>query len=160
MIHVRGVHHLALTCKDMDRTVEFYTRVLGLKLTATLDLENGWKHFFFDMGGGGQLAFFWFPDIAEGRKGEQFPATADATMPSGAMHHLAFTVDDLAALQRAREHLIAAGVAVSDVWDHDFCKSIYFRDPDGIQLEFSAWVRPLREDDVHERHRAKKAAAG
>lgn len=157
MIHVRGLHHLALTCRDMDRTVGFYTRILKMRLSATLDLENGWKHFFFDMGDGSQLAFFWFPDIKQGKSGEQFPSTDDTTMPSGGMHHLAFTVEDMDALLRAREDLLAEGVEVSDVVDHDFCKSIYFKDPDGIQLELSAWVRPLSEQDVHERYRAAAA---
>jgi catechol 2,3-dioxygenase-like lactoylglutathione lyase family enzyme len=154
MIHIRGVHHLALTCKDMVKTVDFYTRILGLKLTVTLEIENGWKHFFFDMGGESQLAFLWFPDTVEGREGEQFPATSRSTLPSGAMHHVAFTVEDLAALSRARERLLAASVEVTDIWDHDFCKSIYFKDPDGLQLELAAWVRPLGEEDVLERYRA------
>lgn len=48
MIRTGGVHHLALVCQDMDRTVDFYTNVLGMKLSATLDnMPGGWKHFFF-----------------------------------------------------------------------------------------------------------------
>jgi catechol 2,3-dioxygenase-like lactoylglutathione lyase family enzyme len=156
MIRTQGVHHLALTCKDMDRTVEFYTRVLGMQLSATLDLPGGWKHFFFDMGGGNQLAFFWFPDAAEGKKGEQFPGAPWKAMPTAAMHHIAFAVEDVQALERARETLIAEGIRVTEVWDHDFCKSIYFRDPDGIQLELAAWVRPLDERDLTEPYRAPK----
>jgi len=158
MIRTEGVHHLALTCKDMDRTVDFYTRVLGMSLSATLDLPGGWKHFFFDMGGGNQLAFFYFPDIAEGKKGEQFPGAPWKTMPSAAMHHVAFAVESVEELERARDELIGQGIRVTDVWDHEFCKSIYFQDPDGIQLELAAWVRPLDERDVHEPYRAPRVA--
>ena len=53
-----GINHLALVCKDMDRTIDFYTNVLGMPLTKTIDLPEGkGKHYFFDCGGGDQLAF-------------------------------------------------------------------------------------------------------
>ena len=47
-------------------------------------------------------------------------------------------------LQRLEEK----GVAVFGPIDHHFCHSIYFFDPDGILLEFAAWTRELRPDDV------------
>ena len=48
-----GVNHLALVCSDMERTVEFYTDVLGMRLIKTINLPGGsGQHFFFDMGGG------------------------------------------------------------------------------------------------------------
>ena len=47
---LRGVNHLALVCKDMARTVDFYSNVLGMPLTKTLDLPAGMgQHFFFDI---------------------------------------------------------------------------------------------------------------
>src|SRR5690606_7882696 len=63
---IRGINHLALVCRDMKRTVEFYSGVLGMPLTKTINLPNGMgQHFFFDIGNGDQLAFFWFPDAPE-----------------------------------------------------------------------------------------------
>src|SRR5678816_4940481 len=60
---IRGVNHLALVCKDMAKTVEFYRDVLGMPLTKTIDLPGGMgQHFFFDIGNGDSLAFFWFPN--------------------------------------------------------------------------------------------------
>jgi catechol 2,3-dioxygenase-like lactoylglutathione lyase family enzyme len=60
---LRGINHLALVCSDMARTVDFYTNVLGIPLIKTLDLPGGMgQHFFFDIGNGNLLAFFWFPD--------------------------------------------------------------------------------------------------
>jgi catechol 2,3-dioxygenase-like lactoylglutathione lyase family enzyme len=42
----------------MERTVDFYTNVLGMKLKKGFDLDHGYgQHFFFDMGGGNDLAF-------------------------------------------------------------------------------------------------------
>lgn len=148
MIRTRGIHHLALACKDMQRTVDFYTGVLGMTLSAALDLPNGWTHFFFDIGGGNQLAFFYFPGEREGHRGEQHPESPWKTLPSGAMHHVAFTVESVADLERAREDLLARGVDVTEVWDHGFCKSIYFKDPDGLQLELSVWMRAFNESDI------------
>ncbi len=148
MIRTRGIHHLALVCKDMQRTIDFYTGVLGMTLSAALDLPNGWRHFFFDIGGGAQLAFFHFPGEREGQGGEQHPGAPWKTLPSGSMHHVAFTMESVADLERAREELLARDVRVTEVWDHGFCKSIYFTDPDGLQIELSAWVRAFNEGDI------------
>ena len=57
----RGINHLALVCKDMARTVDFYTNVLEMPLKKTLEIPGGGPHFFFDCGGGDQVAFFWLP---------------------------------------------------------------------------------------------------
>src|SRR3954451_19559147 len=60
---LRGINHLALVCSDMERTVDFYTNVLGMPLVKTIELpQNMGQHFFFDIGGGDCLAFFWFPN--------------------------------------------------------------------------------------------------
>ena len=75
---IQGVHHLALVCKDMARTVEFYRDVLGMPLVKTLDLPDGTsQHFFFDMGGGNSLAFFWFANAPEAAPGMDKNAKQD-----------------------------------------------------------------------------------
>jgi len=67
---LRGINHLALVCEDMARTVDFYTNVLGMPLTKTIDLPAGMgQHFFFEIGNGDSLAFFWFPDAPEAAPG-------------------------------------------------------------------------------------------
>ena len=35
---IRGINHLALVCKDMERTVDFYSNVLGMPLIKTINL--------------------------------------------------------------------------------------------------------------------------
>ena len=58
-----GVNHVALVARDMAETVDFYTNVLEMKLVKTVEFPDGrGQHFFFDCGGGGTIAFFWFPD--------------------------------------------------------------------------------------------------
>jgi catechol 2,3-dioxygenase-like lactoylglutathione lyase family enzyme len=72
---IRGINHLALVCSDMARTVEFYQGVLGMPLIKTIELPGGMgQHFFFDLGNGDALAFFWFPDAPAAHPGVTNPA--------------------------------------------------------------------------------------
>lgn len=165
---IRGLNHLALVCKDMARTVDFYTNVLGFPLVKTVELPGGaGQHFFFDIGNGnGQtLAFFWFPNAPESIPGVTHQGSMDS--PGGpvsavaSMNHVAFDVapEDIEGL---RDRLKAAGVKVSPILNHDdsewgasrevhpgvFVRSVYFRDPDDIQLELAAWTKVFDESDV------------
>ena len=79
---LRGVNHLALVCRDMARTVDFYANVLGMPLTKTIDLPAGMgQHFFFDIGNGDSLAFFWFPEAPERAPGVARPRITWAKGP-------------------------------------------------------------------------------
>jgi catechol 2,3-dioxygenase-like lactoylglutathione lyase family enzyme len=161
-----GINHLALVCRDMARTVEFYRDVLGLPLVKTIELPAGMgQHFFFDCGGGDCLAFFWFPDAPDPVPGVSAPRgrpdQAELTSAIGSMNHVAFTVP-ADKIEGYRDRLLAAGVDCTEVANHDdseagiskqmhpgvFVRSIYFQDPDGILLEFAAWTRELTATDV------------
>src|SRR5438067_9692961 len=94
---LRGVHHLALVCRDMQRTVDFYSGVLGMPLVKTIELPAGMgQHFFFDCGGGDCLAFFWFPDAPAAAPGiasaKGRPDTAELQTAIASMNHVAFAV--------------------------------------------------------------------
>ena len=164
---IRGINHLALTCKDMKRTVEFYSGVLGMPLTKTINLPKGMgQHFFFDIGNGDSLAFFWFPDAPESVPGVTHPAhtvgRGSLTTAHASMNHVAFNVA-ADKIDEYRERLAKAGIDVTPVVNHDdspnqaskeltpstFVRSLYFTDPDGIMLEFAAWTRELDERDVN-----------
>src|SRR5512139_3977170 len=72
---IQGINHLALVCKDMKRTVDFYSGLLGMPLIKTINLPGGiGQHFFFDVGNGDALAFFWFNDAPESVPGVTHPA--------------------------------------------------------------------------------------
>ena len=163
---LQGVHHLALVCRDMARTVDFYSGVLGMPLVLTIDLPGDLgQHFFFDVGDGDCLAFFWYPQAPEPQPGisapASFPIVGDPRSAIGSMNHVAFTVpperfDDYV------EKLRNKGIEVSEVSNHDdspqqvsrrvkvgtFLRSIYFFDPDGALLEFACWTRSLTEADA------------
>jgi catechol-2,3-dioxygenase len=59
------------------------------------------------------------------------------------------TVQDLEA---KRAQLIERGVDVTPVVDHEWCRSIYFKDPNGLLLEYCATVRKFNDDDKIMRH--------
>lgn len=164
---LRGVNHIALVCSDMARTVRFYRDVLGMPLVKTIELPNGMgQHFFFDMGNDDCLAFFWFANAGPAQPGvsnaANLPDQGDIASAHASMNHLAFDVP-LERFEEYRQRLIDDGVEVSMVLDHDdseyqvarelhpgvFVRSFYFRDPDGILLEFASWTRAMgRPDDV------------
>ncbi len=164
---IRGVNHLALVCKDMKRTVDFYSGVLGMPLIKTIDLPGGrGQHFFFDVGKGDSLAFFWFPNAPEAQPGVTHPAAVagrgSLVSAHASMNHVAFDVP-LDKIEEYRQRLVDAGIDVTDVINHDdtsrqmsdtvnettFVRSIYFNDPDGIALEFAAWTREFTDADVN-----------
>jgi catechol 2,3-dioxygenase-like lactoylglutathione lyase family enzyme len=160
-----GVCHLALVCQDMQRTVDFYTNVLGMKLGKTIALPNGGQHFFFDMGGGQFLAFFWLRGAPEKAPGVASPAVlpglGDISTAHGSMNHVSFKIP-VDRFEEYKAKLEAKGVTTGPVMNHDdsergfspeihegtYVRSMYFFDPDGILLEFAAWTRELRADDV------------
>ena len=166
---LQGINHLALVCRDMAKTVDFYTNVLGMPLTRTLDLPGGsGQHFFFDVGNGDSLAFFWFPNAPEAAPGVAAPEAlvgrGSSTSAHGSMNHVAFDVP-AEKIEEYRERLLSKGVEVTEVFNHDdspaqvspemtedvFIRSIYFFDPDGILLEFASWTKePGPGDRVHQ----------
>lgn len=122
-----GVDHLALICSDIERTIDFYTEVVGMTLNKVMPNrdEPSSTHIFLDMGGGNFLAFFDFP-----KKG---PAKTQRGV--GSMHHLAMkaTAEKYAAAIRA---LRERGIK-HDVHGSEKEGSVYFRDPDDILLEIT-----------------------
>jgi len=155
----QGVNHLALVCKDMARTVDFYTNVLGMPLIKTIELPNGMgQHFFFDLGNGDSLAFFWFPNAPEAQPGvaSATPNMIPGPSAHGSMNHVAINVP-ADKIDEYYEKLVAKGIKASRIINHDdspmqasleltpstFVRSIYFYDPDGIALELAAWTRTL-----------------
>jgi catechol 2,3-dioxygenase-like lactoylglutathione lyase family enzyme len=130
----RGIHHLALITPDMDATVRFYHGVLGMRLVATL-MAGPMRHYFFEMGPENTVAFFEWQGVPTFAK----PAgvRVDEAMQ---FDHLSFNLPDELALYELRDRLLAAGVEITEVVDHDIMHSVYFTDPNGIALEASWWV--------------------
>jgi len=125
---VRGVHHLALVCRDVEETIRFYQDLLGFPLVELVENRDyaGSSHFFFDIGNRNLLGFFDFP-------GHDHPAWAETI---GAVQHLALSTsnEEFAA---ARQRLDEAGIAYVGP-DRGIHNSLYIRDPNGVGIEFYA----------------------
>jgi catechol 2,3-dioxygenase-like lactoylglutathione lyase family enzyme len=121
----RGLHHVAVLCADVERTVRFYQGVLEFPLTEIVGNRDyqGSNHFFFDIGNGNLLAFFDFPGLDLGPYAEVL----------GGLHHLAISVEP-EKWERLRKNLQEAEVE----YQEESGTSIYFRDPDGTRVELIA----------------------
>lgn len=163
----QGVNHIALVCKDMVKTVHFYRDILGMPLTTSFNLpRDKGQHFFFDCGNGDLVAFFWFRGAPEAQPGiniaENLPGRGPFVTAHGSLNHLALNVAP-EQFDAWRERLVAAGVDVTPIMDHDhsetqvapamhdgvYVRSMYFRDPDGILLEIAAWLKVPDGSTVH-----------
>lgn len=161
-----GFNHVALVCSDMERTVDFYSNVLGMPLIKSVDLPMGQgQHFFFDAGGGDSLAFFWFKDAPDGVPGISAPAAipgiGDIVSAVSSMNHISLHVP-AEKFDEYRVKLKAKGVRVGPILNHDesefqvsrelhpgvYVRSFYFLDPDGITLEFACWTKEFTAADV------------
>jgi glyoxylase I family protein len=125
---VRGVHHLALICRDVEATIKFYQEFLGFPLVELVENRDypGSSHFFFDIGNGNLLGFFDFP-------GHDHP---DFSETIGAVQHLALSTSD-EEFAKAKARLDEAGVDYLGP-DRGVENSLYIRDPNGVGLEFYA----------------------
>ena len=121
----RGVHHVAVLCADVERTIRFYQDVLEFPLTEIFENRDykGSNHFFFDIGNGNLLAFFDFPGLDLGPYAEVL----------GGLHHIAISVEP-DRWEHLKGKLDAAGVP----YQMESGTSIYFRDPDGTRMELIA----------------------
>ena len=147
---LKGYSHVGLSTLDMDRTRAFYENVLGFKAVRCdiLKVKEGGqiRHVFFDTGQGRLMAFM------EARGVPDIPAEYDAGINRGlgvpdAFYHFAFEAGSLDELEAKRAELIGKGVRVTPVVDHEWMKSIYFKDPNNVMLEYACYTRSLTEDD-------------
>ncbi len=152
-----GVHHLGLVTLDIDRTIDFYTNKVGWKI-AWCDLmkpRGGGlvKHVFFDTGDGSYISFM----SPQKMPGVPVEFSTDMNTPAGLpgfFYHFAFWADSVEDLEKKRAELARKGVEVTNIADHEWAKSIYFRDPNGMLLEYCATVRELGEEDKVMRDRS------
>ena len=127
---ILGLHHVTLVASNAQRTVDFYSRVLGLRLvktTVNFDDPGSYHLYFADETGsaGTVVTFFEWPRAPRGRTG------------IGGTHHVALRVADRDALLRWKRRLTDYGLRVRGPYDRQYFTSIYFRDPDGVILEIA-----------------------
>jgi glyoxylase I family protein len=122
---VRGVHHIALVCRDVEETIRFYQGFLGFPLIELVENRDyaGSSHFFFDIGNRNLLGFFDFPGLDS-------PPWQETI---GAVQHLAISIGD-EQFRAAKQRLDDTGVDYLGP-DRGADDSLYLRDPNGVGLE-------------------------
>jgi catechol 2,3-dioxygenase-like lactoylglutathione lyase family enzyme len=124
-MQLEGIDHIALAVGDVERSAQWYMDVLGFERR-----YDGMWHGIPTFIGKGNTALALFPT-----KGD---ATSTSSAGSGIrMLHLAFRADRRHFLA-AQEELQRRGIKF-EFQDHEISHSIYFRDPDGHQLEITTY---------------------
>lgn len=136
---VTRLNHAVLYVRDVARSVAFYTDVLGFRrVDMTPDGFAG-------------AAFLQAPGSVNDHDLGLFEIGAAAGVSTAGratvgLYHLAWEVDTLAELERLQAVLADRGALVG-ASDHGTTKSLYGRDPDGLEFEL-AWVVPAGHLDA------------
>jgi glyoxalase family protein len=122
-MQLEGIHHITAVTADAPRNVEFYTGLLGLRLTAKSVNQDDPRvyHLFYgdeEARPGADLTFFEYPDAAPGRPG------------AGTIHRIVHRVGSPETLAFWAERLAAADVEVAQEPG-----SVRFADPEGLEHE-------------------------
>ena len=125
-----GLNHVATLTTNMNTTIRFYEQAFDA--TVLFEIEKTEHHPWMkvvDLGGGAALNVFEAPaDTIIGERRRQGGR--------GAIDHYALAVDTLATLNTVRDRLVAAGAQeVGDIQQLGPEWSLFFRDPDGMELE-------------------------
>jgi glyoxylase I family protein len=153
-MQLKRIHHVAYRCRDARETVEFYQRLLGMDFVLAIAEDqvpstkapDPYMHVFLDAGMGNVLAFFELPNSPEMGRDEQTPDW---------VQHIAFELEDMDALLKAREAVLSEGLEVIGPTNHGIFQSIYFRDPNGHRLELVA--NTCSDEEMAELHRVAPA---
>ena len=124
-MRLEGIHHITLITGDAPRNVDFYTRVLGLRLvkkTVNQDDPTVYHLFYADEKGsaGADITFFEYPGARRGGPG------------AGMIHTIVWRVASAEALDFWAERLVAEGIEAERRDD-----TLSFADYEGMQLELA-----------------------
>lgn len=119
---VRGLHSVELSENQLDPTAGMLQDLLGMDLSS----ESSGK------------ANFQMAEGASGAKVEVLGGVGDRGLQAGGtVHHVAFRAPDLPTMEQWQQELASRGVAVTEIMDRQYFKSIYFREPGGVLFEIA-----------------------
>jgi glyoxalase family protein len=138
-MRLQGLHHITAITGDAQQNLDFYTRVLGLRLaakTVNQDDPSVYHLFYADERGrpGAELTFFEYPGAIPGRAG------------AGMVHTIVSRVGSREALDFWEQRLGAEGIATERTGDD----SLRFADPEGLGHELA--VRPGVDEPLSAEH--------
>ncbi|MEK7347607.1 MAG: ring-cleaving dioxygenase [Candidatus Eisenbacteria bacterium] len=120
---IRGLHGARMLERALAPTASFLEEVMGFRRVGT---EGSWHRYALPAGGSGTLL-----DVAES------PNTPRGIWGIGAIHHLAWRVDDDEHELAVRERIEAAGARPTPVIDRFWFRSVYFKEPGGVLFELA-----------------------
>ena len=130
-LRIAGIHHITLICTDVERSLDFYRNLLGMRVVKQTVNEDdrGARHLFFG--------------DEEGRPGTlvtclEYPELDEGVVGRGSTHHFALNVGSEEELSGWRDYLISRGIPVTELLDRKYFKSVYLRDPDGHIVELAS----------------------
>ena len=124
-----GFNYVATLTTSIQRTTEFYKTAFEAEVTFEMEAKGDHpKMVVLNLGGGAALNVFEVPanDIIGERRKQGH---------RGAIDHYAIAVDSRATLEKMRQRLIDAGAEVGDIQQLGSELSLFFRDPEGMELE-------------------------
>ena len=144
MFELEGIDHVALSARDVERSAQWYIDVLGFERLHQ-GMWNGVPTFI----GKGTIAIALFPARNRDSKTAAGAAKID-------MLHLAFRANRKNFLT-AQEELKRRGIKFH-FQDHEISHSIYFRDPDGHELEITTYELVVANASSRRKSRMRVAA--
>ncbi|MGH2745340.1 MAG: VOC family protein [Thermoleophilaceae bacterium] len=139
-LRIAGLHHVTVICRDVERSVDFYRNLLGMRLVKQTVNEDdqGARHLFFG--------------DEEGRPGTivtclEYPELDEGSVGRGSTHHFALSVESEEELMGWHAYLTSRGIPCTEVMDRTYFKSLYLRDPDGHIIELATAGPGLTADE-------------
>ena len=124
-----GFNHVATLTADMERLVGFYSAAFGAEVLFEMAAKDDHPHMvILGLGGGAALNVF---EVS----GEEIIGERRRQGGRGAIDHFALAVPSLEVLEGIRGRIVAAGGEVGEVQRLGEEWSLFFRDPDGMELE-------------------------
>ena len=131
MIKVRGIDHVALSVKNLEKSLEFYTQTLGLKISER-EYQKPGTEYFLDCGEA-------LIGLIQGEPAGERHLLQDSGLGG---NHVSFRVDTKD-FDKYCEAVKAAGITITYMKKRERSWSLYILDPDGNKLEITAW--PLED---------------
>jgi glyoxalase family protein len=142
---IKGLHHISLISSDAQRTIDFYTNILGLRMvkkTVNFDDPGAYHLYFGNESGspGSVVTFFEYPSSTRGGPG------------IGGTHHFALQTENYDSLLMWKRWLTDKGLQIDGPLDRHYFTSLYFKDPDGVILEIATrgpgWTRDEEPEEI------------
>ncbi|HEY8526412.1 MAG TPA: VOC family protein [Acidimicrobiales bacterium] len=130
-----GFNHVATLTTDMDRLVAFYQQAFDAEVTYEVEAEPDHPRMvILDLGGSALNVFEVAPDQIVGDRRRMWGR--------GSIDHFGLAVESRAVLETVRDRLAALGADIGEIQRLGSEWSLFFRDPDGMELEVCCHAEP------------------